>query len=375
MGTDRATTTAKTADLPRDIPPTARLYLRPVGLKTGRAEDALPLAGGRLTFAACEVIVRDQGSVTRSKATVTQITAWAETAGDPVRRRIATLIERLTAARVDFAGRPITRPLIMGIVNVTPDSFSDGGEHFGPKAAIRHAGELATAGADILDIGGESTRPGADPIAVPDELTRVLPVIGALAGAPADAGRPALSIDTRHADVMAAALAAGAVIVNDVTALTGEPRSLVAARAARAVVLMHMQGEPRTMNESPVYGDVVLDAYDFLEGRVDACVAAGIDRRRLIVDPGIGFGKEGNQNVGILRSLALFHGIGCPIMLGVSRKGLTAAHERDFAPKERLPGSLAAALFGLARGAQMLRVHDVAETRQAVAVWEALTRG
>lgn len=373
MGTDRAT--ANATDLPRSIPPTARLYLRPVWLKRGRVEGALPLAGGRLTFATCEVIVRDQGAVTRVEAPVERITAWAETAGDPTRRRIATLIERLTAARVDFAGRPITRPLIMGIVNVTPDSFSDGGEHFGPKAAIRHAAELATAGADILDIGGESTRPGADPVTATDELTRVLPVIGALAGAPAGTDRPALSIDTRHADVMAAALAAGAVIVNDVTALTGDLRSLAAARAARAVVLMHMQGEPRTMNESPVYDDVVLDVYDFLERRVDACVAAGIDRHRLIVDPGIGFGKEGNQNVGILRSLALFHGIGCPIMLGVSRKGLTTAHERDFAPKERLPGSLAAALSGLDRGAQVIRVHDVAETLQAVAVWEALTQG
>jgi dihydropteroate synthase len=184
-----------------------------------------------------------------------------------------------------------------------------------------------------------------------------------------------LSIDTRHADVMAAALAAGAMIVNDVTALTSEPRSLAAARAAQAVVLMHMRGEPRTMNENPVYDDVVLDVYDFLEERVAACVAAGIDRRRLIVDPGIGFGKEGGHNVGILRSLALFHGIGCPIMLGVSRKGLTAAHESKYSPKERLPGSLAATLYGLDRGAQMLRVHDVAETRQAVAVWEALTRG
>ena len=372
MGTDRAT--ANATDLPRSIPPTARLYLRPVWLKRGRVEGALPLAGGRLTFATCEVIVRDRGSVVRAEAPVEHITAWAETASDTARRRIATLIERLTAARDDFAGRPITRPLIMGIVNITPDSFSDGGEHFGPKAAIRHAGELAAAGADILDIGGESTRPGADPVAASDELARVLPVIEALAGASA-AGKPALSIDTRHADVMAAALAAGAVIVNDVTALTSDLRSLAAARAARAVVLMHMHGEPRTMNESPVYDDVVLDVYDFLERRVDACVATGIDRHRLIVDPGIGFGKEGNQNVGILRSLALFHGIGCPIMLGVSRKGLTAAHERDFAPKERLPGSLAAALSGLDRGAQVLRVHDVAETLQAVAVWEALTQG
>ena len=374
MRTNAGTSAANASGLPKDVSPTARLYLRPVGLGSGRAACGLPLAGGRLAFPACEVIIRDRGLIDRIETPVEKIMAWAEMVGDPVRQRITTLIERLTAMRVDFAERPMTRPLMMGIVNVTPDSFSDGGEFYSPEAAIVHAQELAVAGADILDIGGESTRPTATPVATPDELKRVLPVIEALAATPAGTERPALSIDTRHADVMAAALTAGAVIVNDITALTGDPRSLAVAGAAQAVVLMHMRGEPRTMNENPVYDDVVLDVYDFLEDRVDACVAAGIDRRRLIIDPGIGFGKKGRHNLKILRSLALYHGIGCPLLLGVSRKGLTGAHDREYTPKQRLPGSLAAVLAAFERGAQLFRVHDVAATRQAVAVWEALTR-
>jgi len=369
----------KLATFPEVVPDSARLYLRPVELDTREpamrslgADESLTLAGGRFAFRACEVIFRDKGRVIRVQSPIREIKAWSKKISNHAHDRVTTLIERLAAPRVDHAGRPLTRPLIMGIVNVTPDSFSDGGEFSNLQSAIVHAQSLASAGADILDIGGESSRPGARPVAAADELRRVLPVIEALAAAPVDAAKPALSVDTRHADVMTAALHAGATIINDITALTGDRRSLTAAGAAQEVVLMHMQGEPRTMNENPVYDDVVLDVFDFLEERVDACVAAGIERRRLIVDPGIGFGKKVEHNLEILRSLALFHGIGCPIMLGVSRKGLTTAHDREYVPKDRLPGSLAAALAGLNRGAQMLRVHDVAETRQAVAVWDKL---
>lgn len=335
-------------------------------------DEALILAGGRFAFRACEVILRDKGQVIRVEAPIAEITTWSKKISGQGRDRVTTLIERLTAPRADHTGRPLTRPLIMGVVNVTPDSFSDGGEFSDPQSAVVHARALAAAGADILDIGGESSRPGAQPVAASDELRCVLPVIEALAAAPAGADKPALSVDTRHAHVMTAALRAGATIINDVTALTGDRRSLTAAGAAQVVVLMHMQGEPRTMNENPVYDDVVLDIFDFLEDRVEACIAAGIERHRLIVDPGIGFGKKGEHNLEILRSVALFHGIGCPVLLGVSRKGLTTAHDRKYSPKDRLPGSLAAALAGLNRGAQMLRVHDVAETRQAVTVWDKL---
>jgi dihydropteroate synthase len=204
-----------------------------------------------------------------------------------------------------------------------------------------------------------------------EELARVQPVLEGLRDMRAELPAVALSIDTRHAEVMKAALAAGADIVNDVTALTGDPESLAVAAASRAqVVLMHMQGTPETMNVAPAYEDVALDVFDFLEGRIRACEAAGIDRRRLIVDPGIGFGKRGRQNREILRQLTLFHGLGCPVLLGLSRKGLGIA--KDAAPREREPISLAAAIHALSQGVQLLRVHDVGATRHAVELWTRL---
>jgi dihydropteroate synthase len=261
----------------------------------------------------------------------------------------------------------------MGIVNATPDSFSDGGQHLDPAAAVAHGQRLAESGADILDIGGESTRPGATPVDAAEEAARVLPVLQGLASVRASIPRLLLSIDTRHASVMRAALTTDIDIINDVTALAGDPESLaVAADCQARIVLMHMQGEPRNMNVAPSYDDVALDVFDFLESRVAACVAAGIARERLIVDPGIGFGKRGWHNLAILRALALFHGLGCPVLLGASRKGLGLASERDMAPKDRLPLSLAAAAHALNQGVQFLRVHDVAETWRVVELWRRL---
>lgn len=257
----------------------------------------------------------------------------------------------------------------MGIVNVTPDSFSDGGLYFNAARAIAHGRELVEAGADVLDIGGESTRPGAAPVTVEEELRRVVPVVRALAERGA-----VVSIDTRHAAVMRGALAAGARIVNDVTALTGDPDSLATVAASEAeVVLMHMQGEPQTMQADPHYVDAPLDVYDYLAGRIAACEAAGIARARIAVDPGIGFGKNDAHNVAILGSLGLYHGLGCAVLLGVSRKSFVGRLSAGEPPKGRLPGSLAAALGGLDQGVQMLRVHDVAETAQARAIWHAVT--
>ena len=274
----------------------------------------------------------------------------------------------MRSVRTCFAGLDLTQgPLLMGVVNVTPDSFSDGGDYATPEAAIARGRELRAAGAAILDIGGESTRPGAEPVDEAEELRRVLPVVQALA---ADG---AVSIDTRRAGVMRAALAAGARIVNDVTALAG-PGSLEAvAEAGAAVVLMHMQGEPRTMQRDPLYADVVRDVYDFLAGRIEACVAAGIARERIAVDPGIGFGKTVAHNLELIRRLAVFHRLGRPLVLGVSRKSfIEKVVGYPTPPKARLPGSLAAALAGVVAGVQILRVHDVAETRQALAVWQAI---
>lgn len=257
----------------------------------------------------------------------------------------------------------------MGIVNVTPDSFSDGGRYFSPEKAVAHGLRLVEEGADILDIGGESTRPGAVPVTPQEEIDRVMPVIEGLKGC----GRR-ISIDTRHAATMRAALAAGAGMINDVTALTGDPDSLDAARSADVpVCLMHMRGMPGTMQDNPVYEDVVADVFAYLGQRIAACEAAGIEKSRLIVDPGIGFGKTAAHNTNLLGHLRRFHDLGVPLLIGVSRKRfIDALCERPILPQDRVPGSLAAALFALTQGAHIFRVHDVAVTRQAFRVWQGM---
>ncbi|MEL6999767.1 MAG: dihydropteroate synthase [Pseudomonadota bacterium] len=257
----------------------------------------------------------------------------------------------------------------MGIVNVTPDSFSDGGQFSTIAQAVNHGLALAEAGADILDVGGESTRPGAVPVDPEIEAERVLPVISGLQ----EAGCPVpISIDTRHAAVAHQALATGARIFNDISALQSDPSSFDAAQDAMGICLMHAQGDPRTMQIDPSYDDVLLDVYDFLEYRIAACEMAGISRERLIVDPGIGFGKTLKNNLALIRRLSLFHGLGCPVMLGASRKGFIGRLASGAAADKRMPGSIAAGISGLEQGAQLLRVHDVAETRQAVDVWAAV---
>ena len=263
----------------------------------------------------------------------------------------------------------MARCKIMGVVNVTPDSFSDGGRYSGAAAAIDHGLRLAGEGADILDIGGESTRPGASPVEEQEELARVLPVIEGLA-AKTDA---VISIDTRKPFVARAALSAGATIWNDVSALTFAPESLeVAATSPCRIVLMHAQGDPQTMQKNPRYDDVVEEVRGFLAARLDACVKAGVARERLIVDPGIGFGKTAEHNLALLAGLEKFLSLGAPILAGVSRKRFIAAVDRPGPAAERLGGSLAAGLAAVGRGAEFLRVHDAAATRQALAVYYSI---
>ena len=279
------------------------------------------------------------------------------------RTRIAGLCDALVAPRAPLAGLVFDRPHVMGIVNLTPDSFSDS-RAADPAAAARG---MIAAGASLVDLGGESTRPGATDVPVAEELARVLPVLRAL-------GDVAVSIDTRKAAVMAAALDAGAVLVNDVSALTHDPAALalVAARGC-PVVLMHAQGTPATMQLAPVYDDVVADVFDWLEARIAACVAAGVERGRIVADPGIGFGKTAAHNAALLRGIATFHGLGVPLLLGASRKAVIPRLAGDDAPVgQRLGGSLALALHGVARGVQFVRVHDVAATVQAIRVAGAM---
>lgn len=254
---------------------------------------------------------------------------------------------------------------IMGIVNVTPDSFSDGGVHTNPVAAGL---AMIEAGADILDIGGESTRPGAEAVAPEEEQRRILPAIAALARAGA-----CISVDTRNASTMQAALDAGAAIINDVSALSHDPcAAAVLARHSCGVILMHMRGTPQTMAQHAVYQDVVADVCAELSQRISHAEAAGIDRARIAIDPGLGFAKTAEQNLVLLRRLNELAKLGLPILVGASRKGFIGHFGAEKHPLRRAPGSIAAALFAASQGAAIVRVHDVAETRQALNIWQAL---
>jgi len=268
---------------------------------------------------------------------------------------------------VTFAGLSLDRPLIMGIVNATPDSFSDGGEAFRFTDAVARGLQMVEDGADIIDVGGESTRPGAAPVGLDDELRRTVPVIESLVK-----GGVLVSIDTRHAAVMRAALDVGAAIINDVSALTGEGSLDVVATSNASVVLMHMQGEPGKMQASPTYTDAPGEVFAYLKDRIAACEAAGIDRSRMAVDPGIGFGKTVEHNLQILKRLDLYQDIGVALLLGVSRKSFIGHVAGEPDAQSRVPGSLAAALAGVVRGANIVRVHDVAETAQALKLWTAI---
>jgi dihydropteroate synthase len=261
----------------------------------------------------------------------------------------------------------VPEPVVMGVVNVTPDSFSDGGAWLDPDAAVARGRDLARQGADILDVGGESTRPGAEPVGATEELRRVLPVLEGLAAA-----GPRLSIDTSKAAVAEAALRAGATIVNDVTALRGDP-AMAALLAERDcdVCLMHMLGEPRTMQRAPRYDDVVDDVKAFLSERLELAVARGIAAERIWLDPGIGFGKTAAHNMELLRRLSELREIGRPLVVGTSRKSFIGKVDGS-AADERLGGTIASSVLAAAEGAEVLRVHDVAEVRQALAVAAAI---
>jgi dihydropteroate synthase len=264
-------------------------------------------------------------------------------------------------------------PYVMGVLNVTPDSFSDGGRWSDRAAAVEHAIKMLADGADVIDVGGESTRPGAMAVEAEEEIARTVPVIEAIARR-ADT---AISIDTMKPAVARAAFAAGARMWNDVTALQFAPDSLgVAATLGGEVVLMHMQGEPRTMQDKPRYGDVVAEVIAFLEARAGAAAAAGIPRARIWVDPGIGFGKTLEHNLALMRALARIRAeTGCRLLFGASRKSFIARIDRGAMADQRLGGSLAAALLAAQSGADMIRVHDVRETVQALKLWSAVRAG
>ncbi|MFN3144805.1 MAG: dihydropteroate synthase [Paracoccaceae bacterium] len=329
-------------------------YFRPL-CQTGpiRPEGALALAGGWAWCTHVEHLRRGHLPAVIPAAEVPAEVALA-----------------LWTPRAPILGMTLDRPRLMGIVNVTPDSFSDGGQFHDREAAVAHAMAMAGQGADILDIGGESTRPGSDTVETEDEIARVVPVIAALSAA----GAPPVSIDTRKAAVARAALDAGAGLVNDVAAFTHDPAlAPLAAERRVPVCLMHAKGDPKTMQDDPRYDDVLLDVYDFLAERVAMAEAAGIPRAQVVVDPGIGFGKTVAHNLALLRGLSLFHGLGCPILLGASRKRFIGTLGHAPNPADRAPGSIAVALAAVQQGVQICRVHDMEQTKQAVRLFSAAT--
>jgi dihydropteroate synthase len=344
---------------------TMRTLIRPTGFVDspfGHDGKIARLAGGLSWFASAELIHSD------GRRELLPVAGIEERFDDVM----AADWERLTGPRAPLVlgARTIRldQPQVMGILNATPDSFSDGGAYADSAAAAEAGAAMAAQGAAIIDVGGESTRPGASLVWEDDEIERVLPVVQQLA-----AGGTAVSIDTRKAAVMSAAMGAGAGLVNDVSGLTWDPQAAaVVAQAQVPVVLMHHQGDPQTMQDAPRYDDVLVEVYEWLEARIAAAEMAGIDRANILVDPGIGFGKSVAHNLELLNGLALFHGLGCGIVLGASRKRMIGALAGEAAADQRLPGSLALALKAAEQGVQLIRVHDVPETVQALRVWRGL---
>ncbi len=330
-------------------------YYRPIPqIDPCRPDDAQNLAGGWAWFDRIEVLTRDGSALI------------------PARDAPPEVLHRLTAPRAAIAGVPMDRPSVMGILNVTPDSFSDGGNHDAPDAALEHAHLMVAQGADLIDVGGESTRPGAEWVPDQLEIDRTAPVIARIRG---DLRVP-ISVDTRKETVARAAVDAGADVVNDISGFTHDP-ALAGFCAARKqpVMVMHAQGDPQTMQDAPRYDNVLLEVYDFLEERVTHLESLGIPRGRIMVDPGIGFGKTLDHNLALLNRLSLFHALGCGILLGVSRKRFIGALGNAPEPKDRISGSVSVALHAVSNGVQMLRVHDVAETRSALNLWMAVSQG
>lgn len=354
-----------------------QIYLRPcafIETPIGFDGQAARLAGTMVYFSALEVI-ETEGGKRASKALVPLTALDAHLAGlpaelaDKARSQFANITSPRPALRMGARTILLDQPRVMGILNCTPDSFSDGGKHGNePEALAQIGGDMAAAGAAIIDVGGESTRPGAPLVWEGDEIKRVQPVVERLA----NAGH-AVSIDTRKAAVMEAALQAGATMINDISALLFDDRSLEVAKASNCpIVLMHAPSQSSDPHKSDGYHDVLFDVYDWLEERVEALVAAGISRDRLLIDPGIGFGKSLSDNLTLVNNLSMFDGIGCPVLFGASRKRMIGALSNEAPTDARLGGSIFLAMVAVAQGAHIVRVHDVPETVQAIHVWRGL---
>jgi dihydropteroate synthase len=347
----------------------ARTLIRPTGFVDapfGYDGKVARLAGGLNFFASVELL-RVEGSRRVSAELLPVEGIEGRLDGDTAAQWAALTAPRQPLQLGDRTVR-LDQPQVMGILNVTPDSFSDGGQLADAGSAVEAGVQMASEGAAILDVGGESTRPGAQTVWAQDEIERVRPVVERLA-----AGGSAVSIDTRKSEVMTAALQAGARLVNDVSALTFDPRAAeVVAASGAPVILMHHLGSPETMQQDPRYDDVLVEIYVWLEERIAAAEAAGIDRSRILIDPGFGFGKTVAHNLELMNGLAQFHSLGCPLVVGASRKRTIGALSNEAPADRRLGGSMAFALKAVEQGAQIVRVHDVPETVQALRIWRGL---
>ena len=346
-----------------------RKLLRPtafVDSPFGHDGKVARLAGGLCWFASVELLTVDGGR--RASAELLPVEGIEDRFDDDLAAQWAALVATRPPLQLGERTVRLDQPQVMGIINATPDSFSDGGQFSDSAAAAEAGAKMAAEGAAIVDVGGESTRPGAATVWEADETERVVTVIRQLAS-----GGAAVSIDTRKANVMEAALVAGARLVNDVSALTFDPRSAeVISASGVPVVLMHHRGDPQTMQDDPRYGDVLVEIYEWLEERIAAAEAAGIARDKILVDPGFGFGKTVAHNLELMNGLALFHSLGCPVVIGASRKRTIGALSNEAPADQRLAGSIALAIKAVEQGAQLIRVHDVPESVQALRIWRGL---
>lgn len=331
-------------------------YYQPLVINTQpRPAEALPVAGGWGWFT--HAYLRKRGEPLRLVPLDEIPQEWCD---------------RLSAPRAEICGMNFARPHVMGILNVTPDSFSDGGQHANATQALTHAREMVEHGVSLIDVGGESTRPGAQTVPVPAEIARIQPVIQAIR----HEVKVPLSIDTRKSAVAEVAVREGVNIVNDVSGFTYDPMlGHFCKNKTLPVCIMHAKGDPETMQDDPHYDDVLLDVYDFLAGQVQKLADMGIARGQMIVDPGIGFGKDINHNLALLNNISLFHGLGCVVLLGASRKKFIGTLSNAPASAQRMAGSVSTALNAIAQGVQIVRVHDTKETCQAIDVWMAISKG
>jgi dihydropteroate synthase len=348
---------------------TKRSLIRPTGFVDspfGHDGKVARLAGGMNWFASVELIHVDGHR--RSSTELLPVEGIENRFDDDLNRQWAALAVDRHPLKLGARTIRLDQPQVMAVVNATPDSFSDGGQYADAAAAAEAGAAMSAEGAAIVDVGGESTRPGARSIWEGDEIERVVPVIRQLAG-----GGVAVSVDARKADVMTAAAEAGARMINDVSALTYDKRSAeVAASLNLPVVLMHHRGAPEVMQEDPRYDDVLIEVYQWLEQRIAAAVDAGVSRENILIDPGFGFGKNVGHNLELMNGLALFHSLGCPLVIGASRKRTIGALSGEAPAHKRIAGSIAFAFKAVEQGAQIVRVHDVFETMQALRVWRGM---